>query len=175
MAQGHGKRHVRLAVFGCIKCGRFVFAPSSYQLDPDVVVCECHASRYKTNNVRAPDHVQAYWDAQCKAAYSSYRRRLKHYALPSVHAERLATKVPTWSVLNVESVLNFDLGNVKEESSDLATSTLALSDSNSANSTTQYVSFQRHAISILHAWRSALVSGISRVADVERENKGKAS
>jgi hypothetical protein len=172
MAQVHGKRHVKLAVFGCIKCGRFVFAPSSYQLDHEVVVCECHASRYKIANVRAPDHVQAYWDAQCKAAYSSYRRRLKHFALPSVHAERLATKVPTWSVLNVESVLNVDQGNVKEESPDLATSTLALSD---PNSTTKSMSFQRQTVSILHAWRSALVSGLSRVADVERENKGKAS
>ncbi|MGZ8874840.1 MAG: hypothetical protein ACXW1E_08990, partial [Halobacteriota archaeon] len=109
MAQVHGKRHVKLAVFGCVKCGRFLFAPNSYQLNHDVDVCACDASRYKTTNVRAPDHVQAYWDAQCRTAHSSYRRRLKRYALPSVHVERLASDVLRWRALNVddESIKGF--------------------------------------------------------------------
>jgi len=34
-------------------------------------------------------------------------------------------------------------------------------------------SFQRQAGSVLHACRSALSSGFSLIADVERENKGK--
>ena len=102
MAQIHGKRHVKLAKFGCVRCGRFLFAPRSYELDHDVAVCACGASRYKTISVRAPRHVQAYWDAQCRAVYSSYRRRLKRYALPSVHAERLASDVLGWSVLSVD-------------------------------------------------------------------------
>ncbi len=166
MAQIHGKRHVKLAVFGCVKCGRFLFAPSSFQLDHDVVVCACGASRYKTTNVRAPDHVQVYWDAQCKAAYSSYRRRLKHYALPSVHVERLASDVFNRDVINV------DYENLKEVSPDFAISSLSLQDS---ESTVRSMSSQRQTVSILHACRSALVSGLSRVADVRRESKGKAS
>ncbi|MGA3359325.1 MAG: hypothetical protein ABSC87_03845 [Halobacteriota archaeon] len=164
MAQIHRKRHVKLAKFGCVRCGRFLFAPRSYELDHDVVVCACDASRYKTISVRAPRHVQAYWDAQCRAAYSSYRRRLKRYALPSVHAERLASDVLGWSVISVDDE------SVNEAILDYA----ALSVSN-PDSTATPTSFQQQTFSILHACRSALVSGLSRVADVEREHKGKAS
>ena len=162
MAQIHRKRHVKLAKFGCLRCGRFLFAPRSYELDHDVAVCACDASRYKTTNVRAPNHVQVYWDAQCRAAYSSYRRRLKRYALPSVHAERLASDVLGWSVISV--------GDESINEADYA----ALAVSN-PDSTVTPTSFQRQTFSILHACRSALVSGLGRVADVGRENKGKAS
>jgi hypothetical protein len=166
MVQVHGKRHVKLAVFGCVKCGRFLFAPNSYQLDRDVDVCACNASRYKTTNVRAPDHVQAYWDAQCRAAHSSYRRRLKRYALPSVHVEHLASEVLSGSAINVDD------DRFREINYDLSTNTLSMSDH---ASTATPVSAQRQTVSILHACRSALFSGLSRVADVRRENKGKAS
>jgi hypothetical protein len=166
MAQVNGKRHVMLAVFGCVKCGRFLFAPNSFQLDDDVDVCACDASRYKTTNVRAPDHVQAYWDAQCRAAYSSYRRRLKHYALPSVHVDRLASEVHSWSVLNVDD------GGIKQISPDLTTNKLSLFGS---DSTAKSINVQRQKVSLWHACRSALVSGLSRMAVVRRENKGKAS
>jgi len=165
MAQVHGKRYVKLAVFGCIKCGRFLFAPNSYQLDRDVDVCACNASRYKTTNVRAPDHVQAYWDAQCRAAHSSYRRRLKRYALPSVHVEHLASDVLSWSAINVDDE------RFKEINYDLSTNTLSMPD----HASTPTPVSERRPVSILHAWRSALFSGLSRVADVRRENKGKAS
>jgi hypothetical protein len=165
MAQTHGKRHVKLAMFGCVRCGRFLFAPSSYEFDHDVAVCACDASRYKTTRVRAPSHVQVYWDAQCRAVYSSYRRRLKRYALPLVHAERLASDVLGWSVIS-------DVESVNEASLDFAASTLSVSN---PDSTAKPTSFQRHTVSILHACRAALVSGLSRVADMRRENKGKAS
>ena len=165
MAQVHGKRHVKLAVFGCVKCGRFLFAPNSYELDHDVDVCACNASRYKTTNVRAPDHIQAYWDAQCRAAHSFYRRRLKRYALPSVHVEHLASEVLSWSTLNVDNE------SIKEISSDLSTNTLSKAD----HASTPALVSERRSVSVLHAWRSALFSGLSRVADVRRENKGKAS
>jgi hypothetical protein len=166
MGQVHRKRHVKLAVFGCVKCGRFLFAPNSYQLDQDVDVCTCNASRYKMTNVKAPYHVQAYWDAQCRAAHSSYRRRLKRYALPSVHVEHLASKVLSWSAINIDD------GRFKEINYDLSTNTLAMPD---PDSTARSVGVQRQVASILHACRSALFSGLSRVADVRRENKGKAS
>jgi hypothetical protein len=166
MAQGNGKRHVKLAIFGCVKCGRFLFAPNSFQLDNDVNVCTCNAARYKTTNVRAPDHVQAYWDAQCRAAHSSYRRRLKRYAPPSVHADRLASEVHGWSVLNVDDE------SIKEISPDLTTNELPVFGS---DSTAKPIKVQRQKASLWDACRSALVSGISRVADVERENKRKAS
>ncbi len=166
MAQIHGKQHVKLAKFGCVRCGRFLFAPSSYELDHDVVVCACDASRYKTTNVRAPNHVQVYWDAQCRAVYSSYRRRLKRYALPSVHVERLASDVIGWSVISVDDE------SVSGAILDYAASTLSVSD---PDSTAKPTSFQRQTFSLLHACRSALVSGLSRVAYVRRENKGKAS
>jgi hypothetical protein len=166
MAQVHGKRHVKLAIFGCVKCGRFLFAPSTYQLDHDVDICSCDASRFKVTAVRAPYHVQDYWDAQCRAAYSSYRRRLKHYALPSVHAERLASDVLSWRVINVDDE------SIKEVSPDFATNTLSVPDPASAST---LLSVQRQTVSILYACRSALVSGFSRVVDVRRENKGKAS
>lgn len=162
MAQIHGKRHVKLAKFGCVRCGRFLFAPRSYELDHDVAVCACDASRYKTTNVRAPNHVQVYWDAQCSAVYSSYRRRLKRYALPSVHAERLASDVLDWSFISV--------GDESVNEADYVT----LSVSN-PDSTATLMSFQRQTFSLLRACRSALVSGLGRVADVGRENKGKAS
>jgi hypothetical protein len=166
MAQVHGKRHVKLAVFGCVKCGRFLFAPNSYQLNHDVDVCACDASRYKTTNVRAPDHVQAYWDAQCRAAHSSYRRRLKRYALPSVHVERLASDVLRWRALNVDDE------SIKGFSPDFAINTFSIPE---PASTAKSISVQRQTVLILHACRSALVSGLSRVTDVRRENKGKAS
>jgi hypothetical protein len=165
MAQIHGKRHVKLAKFGCVRCGRFLFAPRSYELDHDVVVCACGASRYKTISVRAPRHVQAYWDAQCRAVYSSYRRRLKRYALPSVHAEHLASDVLGWSVLSVED-------ESIEALLDDAASTLSLLN---PDVTATPTSFQQQTFSMLRAFRSALVSGIGRMADVGRENKGKAS
>jgi hypothetical protein len=166
MAQIHRKRHVKLAKFGCLRCGRFLFAPSSYELDHDVTICACGASRYKTINVRAPRHVQAYWDAQCRAAHSSYRRRLKHYALPSVHPERLASAALGWSVLSVDDE------SISEALRDDVASTLSVSNPNTIATPT---SFQQQTGSLLHAWRSALVSGLGRVADVRRENKGKAS
>jgi hypothetical protein len=166
MAQGNGKRHVKLAEFGCVKCGRFLFAPNSFQLDNDVKVCACDAARYKTTNVRAPDHVQAYWDAQCRAAHSSYRRRLKHYALPSVRADHSASEVHGWSVLNVDDE------SIKEISSDLTTNELPVFGS---DYTAKSIHVKRQKASLWDACRSALVSGLSRVADVQRENKGKAS
>ena len=166
MAQVHGKRHVKLAAFGCVKCGRFLFAPNSYQLDHDVDICACQASRYKTTNARAPAHVQAYWDAQCGVAYSSYRRRLKRYALPSVHVERLASDVLSWSVLNVDD------DSLKEVSPDFAINKLS---THGPDSITKSINVQRQTVSIWHVCRSALVTGLSRMADVRRENKGKAS
>ncbi len=164
MVQIHAKRHVKLALFGCVRCGRFLFAPSWYELDRDVAVCTCDASRYKTTNLRAPRHVQEYWDAQLTAGYSSYRRRLKRHALPSVHAERFSSD--GWREINVddEGVSAANLGG--------AAQTLSVFDPNSA---TKVVGVQRQAASLLHACRSALISGLSRVADVEREHKGKAS
>jgi hypothetical protein len=166
MLQVNGKRHVTLAAFGCVKCGRSLFAPNSYRLDDDVEVCTCNAARYKTTNVRAPDHVQAFWDAQCRVAHSSYRRRLKHYALPTVHVDRLASEVHSWRILNV------DAESIKEVSPDFATNALSLSGS---DSTAKLINVQRQTVSIWHACRSALFSGLSRMADVGRENKGKAS
>src|SRR5674536_329040 len=98
---------------------------NSYRLDDDVEVCTCNAARYKTTNVRAPDHVQAFWDAQCRVAHSSYRRRLKHYALPTVHVDRLASEMHSWRILNV------DAESIKEVSPDFATNALSLSGSDS--------------------------------------------
>ncbi len=164
MAQIHAKRHVTLALFGCVRCGRFLFAPSWYELDRDVAVCTCEASRYKTTNVRAPDHVQGYWDAQCAAVYTSYRRRLKRHAPPSVHAEHVASDFAGWSVVAAmdegENELNLD----RQES------TLPAEDSDGSLG---FASFQRQAGSVLHACRSALSSGFSFIADLERESKGK--
>ena len=68
MVQIHAKRHVKLALFGCVRCGRFLFAPSWYELDRDVAVCTCDASRYKTTNLRAPRHVQEYWELSLRRA-----------------------------------------------------------------------------------------------------------
>jgi hypothetical protein len=158
------KRHVRLALFGCVRCGRFLFAPSWYELDRDVAVCTCDASRYKTTNQRAPRHVQEFWDAQYTAGYSSYRRRLKHHALPSVHAERRSGDVLGWREIHV--------GDAGVSAATLeAARTPSVFDPNSA---TKVASVQRQAALLLHACRSALISGLSIVADVERENKGKA-
>ncbi len=164
MAQIHVNRHVRLALFGCVRCGRFLFAPSWYELDRDVAVCTCEASRYKTTNVRAPDHVHGYWDAQCAAVYTSYRRRLKRRAPPSVHAEREASDFVGWRVIAVadegENAPNLD----RQESA------LPAEDSDGS---VGLASFQRQAGSMLHTCRSALSSRLSFIADVERENKGK--
>ena len=169
MAYIHAKRHVRLALFGCVRCGRFLFAPSWYEFDRDVAVCTCDASRYKMTNLRAPRHVQEYWDAQHKAVYSSYRRRLKLHALPSVHSERLSGDTRGWREGWRE--INVDDEGVSAANLHGAARTLSIVDPNSA----KVVSVQRQATSLLHACRSALISGLSRVADVERENKGKAS
>ncbi|MGZ4863910.1 MAG: hypothetical protein ACXV7G_05320 [Halobacteriota archaeon] len=166
MSQANGKRHVKLAAFGCVKCGRSLFAPNSYRLDDDVEVCTCNAARYKTTDVRAPDHVQAFWDAQCRVAHSSYRRRLKHYALPSVHVDRLASDVHSWRILNV------DAETIKVVNPDLSTNALSLSGS---DSNSKLINVQQQTVSVWHACLSALFSGLSRVADVARENKGKAS
>jgi hypothetical protein len=68
------------------------------------------------------------------------------------------------------SVISVDDESVNEAILDYA----ALSVSN-PDSTATPTSFQQQTFSILHACRSALVSGLSRVADVEREHKGKAS
>ena len=164
MAQIHVKRHVRLALFGCVRCGRFLFAPSWYELDRDVAVCTCGASMYKTTNVHAPHHVQVYWDAQCKAAYKSHHRRLKRHAPPSVHAARVASYFAGWKVMAAadewENELNLDR----------QASTRPAEDSDSS---VGLVGFQRQAGSVLHACLSALSSGFSFIADVERENKGK--
>ncbi len=164
MAQINVKRHVRLALFGCVRCGRFLFAPSWYELDRDVAVCTCEASRYKKTNVRAPDHVQGYWDAQCIAAYTSYRRRLKRHAPPSIHAERVANDFLGWSVLAVA-----DEG---ESQPNLESQESAL-PAVDPDGTVGLASFPRHAGSVLHACRSALSSGFSLIADVERQNRGK--
>jgi hypothetical protein len=164
MAQIHVKRHVRLALFGCVRCGRFLFAPSWYDLDRDVAVCTCEASRYKTTNVRAPDHVQGYWDAQCTAAYTSYRRRLKRHAPPSVHAERVANDFVGWSVIAAAAE------GETEPNLDRQESALPAEDSDGS---VGLASFQRQAGSMLHACHSALSSRFSFIADVERENKGK--
>ena len=170
MAQIYAKRHVRLALFGCVRCGRFLFAPSWYELDRDVAVCTCDASRYKMTNLGAPRHVQEYWDAQHKAVYSSYRRRLKRHALPSVHAERSSGDTRGWRKGWRE--INVDEEDLSAANLDSAARTLSVFDPNSA---TKVARVQRQVASILHACRSALISGLSRVADVERENKGKAS
>lgn len=164
MAQIRVKRHVRLALFGCVRCGRFLFAPSWYELDRDVTVCTCEASRYKKTNVRAPDHVQGYWDAQCTAAYTSCRRRLKRHAPPSVHAERVANDFLGWSVLA--------LADEGENQPNLESQESALPAVDS-DGTVGLASFQRHAGSVLHACRSALSSRFSLIADVERQNRGK--
>ena len=162
MAQIHVNRHVRLALFGCVRCGRFLFAPSWYELDRDVAVCTCEASRYKKTNVRAPDHVQGYWDAQCAASYTSYRRRLKRHAPPSVHAER--SDFVGWSVIAAAD----KWGN--ESNLDSQESALPAVDT---DGNVGLASFQRQAGSVLHACRSALSSGFGLIADLERENKGK--
>jgi len=156
------KRHVRLALFGCVRCGRFLFAPSWYELDRDVAVCTCNASKFKTTNVRAPHHVQVYWDAQCKAIYTSHHRRLKRHAPPSLHAERVSSYFAGWRATAAadkwENKLNLD-GQASTRSAEDSDSGLA--------------SFQQQAGSVLHACLSALSSGFSFIADVERENRGK--
>ncbi len=74
------KRHVKLAKYGCLHCGRFLFAPTWYKLYYNVVVCNCDASHFKASSAEVPDHIQAYWDAQFSTmSYSSYRRRLKRW------------------------------------------------------------------------------------------------
>ncbi len=81
------KKHVKLAKYGCLRCGRFLFAPTWYRLYYNVMVCNCDASHFKASGVDVPDHIQAYWDAQFSVtSHSSYRRRLKRWTkryLPS--------------------------------------------------------------------------------------------
>ncbi len=80
MLQVSAKTHVKLAMYGCLSCGRFLFAPNWYKLYYNVVVCSCDASHFKSSTVNAPDHIQAYWDAQFSVtSHSSYRRRLKRW------------------------------------------------------------------------------------------------
>ncbi|MFZ0926574.1 MAG: hypothetical protein WCE82_01530 [Halobacteriota archaeon] len=161
MAQIHAKRHVRLALFGCVRCRRFLFAPSWYELDRDVAVCACGASRYKKTNVRAPRHIQEFWDAQRTAAYSSYRRRLKRHALPSLRAARVAGDALGWREINV--------GDTGISAANLDGAARTVVDPDGA----KLASIQRQAASIMHACRSVLISGFSLVADVERENRRK--
>jgi len=81
MIQAQVKRHVKLAKFGCLRCGRFLFAPSWYKLYYNVMVCGCDASHYKTSAKSVPVHIQEYWDAQFNTAtHASYRRRLRRWA-----------------------------------------------------------------------------------------------
>jgi hypothetical protein len=81
MIQTQVKRHVKLAKFGCLRCGRFLFAPSWYKLYYNVMVCRCDASHYKTSATNIPVHIQEYWDAQFNTAgHVSYRRRLRRWA-----------------------------------------------------------------------------------------------
>jgi len=164
MAQNNAKQHVSLALFGCVRCGRFLFAPSWYELDRDVVVCTCEAWHYKTTNVRAPDHVHGYWDAQCAPVYTFYRRRLKRHAPPLVHVERLAGDFAGWDAAAVEDERE------NEASLDGEIITLAAVESGGNAALT---SSQQNPGSVLHACRSALNSWFTLAADVERENKGK--
>ena len=155
------KRHVRLALFGCVRCGRFLFAPSWYELDRDVAVCTCNAAKYKTTNVRAPHHVQVYWDAQCKTTYTSHRRRLKRHAPPSVHAERMASFAGWRATAAADKWMELNLDRQASTRPAKADSSVGLA------------SFQQQAGSVLHACLSALSSGFSFIGDVGRENKGK--
>jgi len=155
------KRHVRLALFGCVRCGRFLFAPSWYELGRDVTVCTCNASKFKKTNVHAPHHVQVYWDAQCKTTYTSHHRRLKRHAPPSIHAERVASYFAGWrATAAADKWMELNL--------DGQASTRPAKDSDSG-----LASFQPQASSVLHACLSALSSGFSFIADVQRENKGR--
>jgi hypothetical protein len=90
---------------------------------------------------------------------------LKRNAPPSVHAERLASDALGWSVISDDEIVNDAIFG-------RAVSALSVS---TPGSTAKPTSFQRQTVSILHACRSALISGLGRVADVRRENKGKAS
>ena len=155
----------------------FFIRAEHVQLNDNVAVCSCGASHYKTTNVRAPHHVQEYWDAQCSAVYSSYRRRLKRYALPSVHAEHWGSNfIVGWRVISVGAESVEDESEYEESeleaNLDHAVSTRSVFD---LDTTAKLASVQRQTASMLHACRSALVSGLSRMADVRRENKGKAS
>ncbi|MGZ7113272.1 MAG: hypothetical protein ACXVH9_05095 [Halobacteriota archaeon] len=101
------EKHVKLAKYGCLRCGRFLFAPSWYQLYYNVVVCSCDAAHFKASIVEVPDHIQAYWDAQfCTASHSTYRRRLRRWTkryLPSelfyedAFSTRDVSDLPDWS------------------------------------------------------------------------------
>ncbi len=74
------RRHIRLAKYGCLRCGRFLFAPTWYKLYYNVIVCNCDASHFKASGAYVPDHIQAYWDAQFSTmSHSTYRRRLKRW------------------------------------------------------------------------------------------------
>ncbi len=106
-----GTRHVRLAKYGCLRCGRVLFAPTWYKLYYNVMVCSCDASHFKASCVDVPDHVQAYWDAQFSTmSHSSYRRRLKRWTkryLPGQlpYHEAFSTQVrPSVSVLETNSM-----------------------------------------------------------------------
>lgn len=102
MKQTQVKRHVKLAKFGCLRCGRFLFAPSWYKLYYNVMVCNCDASHYKTSAVEVPDHIQEYWDAQFNAVgHVAYRRRLRRWAKRHPPNEHLYNDAfDKWSALN---------------------------------------------------------------------------
>jgi hypothetical protein len=89
---------------------------------------------------------------------------LKRYAPPSVHAERVASYFVGSSVMAAadewENELNLDRLESARPAEDL-------------DSSVGLTSFRRQAGSVLHACRSALSSGFSLIADVERESKGK--
>jgi hypothetical protein len=89
---------------------------------------------------------------------------LKQYALPLVHAEPLASNELNWGVIHSTEIAEYQANR------DSAARAPSLIDAEG-----KLANVQRQAVSLLHACRSALITGIIRVADVERENKGKAS
>ncbi len=99
------KKHVTLAKYGCLRCGRSLFAPAWYRLYYNVMVCSCDASHFKASCVDVPDHIQAYWDAQFSAtSHSSYRRRLKRWTKRYLPGELLYNEA--FSIHSVSQVHN---------------------------------------------------------------------
>ena len=105
------RKHIKLAKYGCLRCGRFLFAPSWYQLYFNVIVCSCDAAHFKASLVEVPDHIQAYWDAQFStASHSTYRRRLKRWTKRYLPSElfyedafsREVSALPNWNLSDVE-------------------------------------------------------------------------
>ena len=106
------RKHVKLAKYGCLRCGRSLFAPSWYQLYFNVIVCSCDAAHFKASLVEVPGHIQAYWDAQFStASRSTYRRRLKRWTKRYMPSElfyedafraRDVSELPDWNVGDVK-------------------------------------------------------------------------